>query len=392
MNRAILSALLLLAAPAAAQDNPEQILENIFTAQHECDRLMPQLDDAVDAHPTWVKPRLDRAECLYRVGRYEWVIDDLDVVFSGRSVNQVLAAATEGGAPETIARVSVENGTVVRIIMLLDTGQTRPAKSLYSSAKQVFGDSPAMARADIAIESYTGSSRAAWSAVDTGLARWPGEHQIEQAAREMASRDPRGVTEAANAILNAPANTVGWYNDAVSAYTSGDYSGCLQTVDMALAEPTIASDHGRFLKIGYTCAVTAGNLSRTNQFIVQLGGITGLRSDAVVRHAELLYKNESYAAALELLRHVTPSDDDQLAAVETLQVRALTRKGDLDEAVTVAAGNHAEPSALANLALALKNAGRAEEAKAILEPACPRMQGEDATRCYDFLANLSRGR
>lgn len=391
MNRALLSVLLLLAAPAAAQDNPEQVLENIFTAQHECDRLMPQLDAAVDANPTWVKPRLDRAECLYRVGRYEWVIDDLEVVFNGRSINQTLSAATAGGVPEEIARVSVENGAVVRIIMLLDKGQTQPAKSLYSAAKKVFGDSPAMARADIAIDAYTGNNRSAWKGVDAGLARWPGEHQIEQAAREMTSRDPRGVTEAANAVLNAPANTVGWYNDAVSAYTSGNYSDCLSTVDMALAEGSIAADHDRFLKIGYTCAVTNGDLQRTNQFIVQMGGVTGLRSDAVVRHAELLYKNESYAAALELLRHVTPGDEEQRAAVETLQVRSLTRKGDLDEALTIARSNHASASALANLALALKNAGRTDDARAILEPACLRMQGSDATRCYDFLANLNRG-
>lgn len=391
MLRTILPCLLLLAAPAAAQDNPEQILENIFTAQHECDRLMPQLDAAVDANPTWVKPRLDRAECLYRVGRYEWVIDDLDVVFNGRSVNQAIDAATTGGVPDSIARVSVENGAVVRIIMLLDTGQTRPAKSLYSAARKVFDDSAAMARADIAIDSYTGNNNAAWKAVDAGLEQWPGEHQIEQAVREMASRDPRGITDAANEILSAPANTIGWYNNAVSAYSSGDHNSCLSTIDMALAEPTISSDHERFLKLGYTCAVTAGDLKKTNQFIVKMGGISGLRSDAVVLHAELLYKNESYAAALELLRHITPTDAAQRVEVETLQVRASTRKGDLDGAMAFAAQNNTEASALANLALALHNAGRTDEAKTILAPACPQMQGADATRCYDFLATLSRG-
>jgi tetratricopeptide (TPR) repeat protein len=391
MLRTILPCLLLLAAPAAAQDNPEQILENIFTAQHECDRLMPQLDAAVDANPSWVKPRLDRAECLYRVGRYEWVIDDLDVVFNGRSVNQAIDAATTGGVPDSIARVSVENGAVVRIIMLLDTGQTRPAKSLYSAARKVFDDSAAMARADIAIDWYTGNNNAAWKAVDAGLEQWPGEHQIEQAVREMASRDPRGITDAADGILSAPANTIGWYNNAVSAYSSGDYSTCLSTIDMAIAEPTISSDHERFLKLGYTCAVTAGDLKKTNQFIVKMGGISGLRSDAVVLHAELLYKNESYAAALELLRHIAPADAAQRVEVETLQVRASTRKGDLDGAMAFAAQNNTEASALANLALALHNAGRTDEAKTILEPACSQMQGADATRCYDFLATLSRG-
>ena len=391
MVRALLPALLFLAAPAAAQDNPEQILENIFTAQHECDRLMPQLDAAVDANPTWVKPRLDRAECLYRVGRYEWVIDDLDVAFSGRSVNQVISAATTGGVPESVARVSVENGTVVRIIMLLDKGQTRPAKSLYSAAKKVFGDSPAMARADIAIDSYTGNTSSAWSAVDAGLSKWPGEHQIEQAAREMASRDPRGVTDAANEVLNAPANSVGWYNDAITAYSSNDLTGCLNTVNMALSEPSIADEHDRFLKLGYTCAVTAGDLKKTNQFIVKMGGIAGLRSDAVVRHAELLYKNDNYDAALELLRHVSPSDATQRIAVETIQVRCLTKKGDFDGAIAVAQNNNAEASSVANLALALQDAGRIDDAKAVLEPACERLQGGEATRCYDFLATLNRG-
>ena len=122
-----------------------------------------------------------------------------------------------------------------------------------------------------------------------------------------------------------------------------------------------------------------------------MGGISGLRSDAVVRHAELLYKNESYAASLELLRHITPSGEAQRNAVETIQVRSLTRKGDLDEAIAVARNNHAEASSLANLALTLHNAGRTDDAKGVLEPACGRMQGEEATRCYDFLATLNRG-
>ena len=391
MLRTIFPCLLLLAAPAAAQDNPEQILENIFTAQHECDRLMPQLDAAVDANPTWVKPRLDRAECLYRVGRYEWVIDDLDVVFNGRSVKQAIDAATTGGVPDAIAEVSVENGAVVRIIMLLDSGQIRPAKSLFSAARKVFGDSAAMARADIAIDAYTGNNNAAWKAVDAGLEKWPGEHQIEQAVREMASRDPRGITEAASRILNAPANTIGWYNNAVSAYTSGDYTSCLSTIDMALAEPTISSEHDRFLKLGYTCAVTAGDLKKTNQFIVKMGGISGLKADAVLQHADLLHKNESYAAALELLRHIDPTNATQRSDVETLQVRCYTRKGDLDAAMAIAAQNNTEAATLANLALALHEAGRTDEAKAVLEPACSQMQGTEASRCYDFLDTLSRG-
>ena len=177
----------------------------------------------------------------------------------------------------------------------------------------------------------------------------------------------------------------------MTAYNSGDYTSCLNIIDMALAEPTIANDHDRFLRHGYLCAATAGDLKKTNQFIVKKGGISGLDADAVLIHADLLYKNESYAAGLELLRHITPSSATQRADVETLQVRCYTRKGDLDAAMAIAAQNNAEASTLANLARTLQEEGRIDDAKAVLEPACSRMEGSEANRCYKFLDTLSRG-
>ena len=62
---------------------------------------------------------------------------------------------------------------------------------------------------------------------------------------------------------------------------------------------------------------------KTNQFIVKMGGISGLRSHAVVLHAELLYENESYAAALELLRHglqVAVGEEQRALPVEQVDV------------------------------------------------------------------------
>ena len=380
------SLLLLLATPATAADDSTQILEDIFTAQHECDAMMSALDAAVDANPTWAKPRLERAECLYRVGRYEWVQRDLDVVFSGHSLQRIISSASAGGASLEEARSVVENGTVLRVIMLLDVGSSGSAQTLYREAVGVFGDSPAMTRASIMLTASSGDYASAWRMVDEALARWPSEPQIHQATREMASRDPRGVTDAANSALNAPADAVGWYNDAITAYNQGDYSDCLSRVDVALAEPS--TDQDLFLRLGYSCAVSSGDLKRTNQLIVKLGGTSGLRPDAVLRHAELLYKAGKNDAALELLRNIQPEDLQQLSDVDTLQVRALTRKGDLDGALAVGLAGHARANSLANLGLALKNAERPDDAKAILTLACPSMQGGDATRCYDLLGSL----
>ena len=70
---------------------------------------------------------------------------------------------------------------------------------------------------------------------------------------------------------------------------------------------------------------------------------------------------------------------------------ALQKEGDFDGAIAVAQNNNAEASSVANLALALQDAGRIDDAKAVLEPACERLQGGEATRCYDFLATLNRG-
>ncbi len=166
------SLLLLLATPATAADDSTQILEDIFTAQHECDAMMSALDAAVDANPTWAKPRLERAECLYRVGRYEWVQRDLDVVFSGHSLQRIISSASAGGASLEEARSVVENGTVLRVIMLLDVGSSGSAQTLYREAVGVFGDSPAMTRASIMLTASSGDYASAWRMVDEALARW----------------------------------------------------------------------------------------------------------------------------------------------------------------------------------------------------------------------------
>lgn len=379
---------LLASQPAAAQDDAaENVLSDIFTAKHECDELMPQLDAAVEARPDGVEPLLARANCYYRVGRYGWVRRDVDKVFQGRSVRDAVQDAIRDGVSEDVAKEIVSIGVVLQVFLAVDDGRSGSARSAYQAGKRYFGDTSAMARANVLVTSGSGDNLKAWQLVDEMLERHPGDPHAFMAAAEMASRDYRNITDRANALLNAPANAVGWYNEAVAAYQTGDYESCWQTVRQGL-DSIPPEEHSRFYRLGYTCAVTEGSLSRSNQIIRESGDISSLRPEAVILHADVLCDADRYDAALVLLRRIKLETVEQRADAETLQVRCMMADGDLDGALDVANRNHAQPGSIANLALALQEAGRIGEARAVLEPSCPRMQGQDATRCYEFLEKL----
>ena len=382
-----LSTFLVSSAAVAQDDSPENILSDIFTAQHECDALMPQLDAAVSANPDGVQPLLARANCYYRVGRYGWVRRDVDSVFGGRSVGGAVDDAVKDGASQDEARAIVETGVVLQVFLAIDDNRLNSARSAYREGQRYFGDTAAMDRAKVLVTSGGGDNQKAWQLVDEMLEKHPGDPHAFMAAAEMASRDYRNITERANELLNQPASAVGWYNEAVAAYQTGDYDSCWDNVQAGLANVP-AEEHPRFYRLAYTCAVTEGSLSRSNQIIRESGDIGGLRPDAVIRHADVLCKSERFDAGVALLKRVRVETVEQRADAETLQVRCLMQSGDLDGALAVASRNHAQPNTIANLALELKGAGRIDDARTILEPACARMQGADTPRCYDLLEKL----
>ncbi|MFT4974670.1 MAG: tetratricopeptide (TPR) repeat protein [Myxococcota bacterium] len=382
-----LSVFLMPQLAAAQDDSPENILSNIFTAKHECDALMPKLDAAVASNPSGVGPLLARANCYYRVGRYGWVRRDVNAVFQGRTVRDAVTQATAEGASEAEARAIVETGVVLQVFLATDEGQLNSARSAYREGQRYFGDTAAMDRARVMVTSGEGDNLKAWQRVDAMLDKHPGDPHAFMAAAEMASRDYRNITEKANALLNAPASAVGWYNEAVAAYQTGDYERCWDNVRAGL-DSVAPEDHSRFYRLGYTCAVTEGSVSRSNQIIRESGDISSLRPDAVILHADVLCKTERYAAAVALLSRVQVETVEQRTDAETLQVRCLMLSGDLDGALGVASHNYAQPNTIANLALQLKDAGRTDEARAVLEPTCPRMQGADAPRCFELLEKL----
>lgn len=371
----------------AKADSPDNILNDIFKAQHECDTLMPQLDEAVDANSDGVEPLLARANCYYRVGRYGWVKRDVKKVFQRRTVQQAIDDAMADGVTEAAAREIVATGVVLQVFLAIDDGQSRTARNAYEAGKAVFGNTSAMARAEVLVTSGSGDNATAWQLVDAMLEAYPGDPHAFMAAAEMASRDYRNITEQANALLNTPASAVGWYNEAVAAYQAGNYEGCWENVQLGL-ENVPPEEQGRFYRLGYTCAVTEGSLSRSNQIIRESGDIGSLRPDSVIRHADVLCQAERTEAAMALLQRVRVENTEQRTDSETLQVRCLMQSGDLDGAMDVALQDHAQPGTIANLAIALQEADREADAHQVLAPACARMQGADAPRCYEFLERL----
>ncbi len=346
---------------ALASDDLQAQLHALTANKHACDDAIPALDARLAVHPEDLEARLRRADCRYQVGRLAWALED---------VERVLAVEE-----------SVE-ARVLHVVLLSRGGRLGEARR---GLRRLPADTPGRSRAEGVVLAAGGDLGGAWGAVDAALVRWPTDPEVLRLAGEVAALDPDGLTPAAAAALERPERFAQQYNRAVQRLNVGDGAGCL--VILAEAEGLVGSvERPLQARLGHQCAAQAGELERAAALLAEAGGVEAADPSAVLRQAELLRRAGRTAEALVLFEGVVPVTGEQLMLQATGRVVIHREAGQLDEALEVADDGRASAASRANLAVALREADRDVEALALLEGACPDMEGEGAVRCWQTLS------
>ncbi len=316
-------------------------------------------------------PTVAAARCWYAVGRYD------------RALEVLQAPGIEREAADD----------AVLVILLARAGRPEAARAALAAAEARHGPGDARLRARLVLRLASGDA-GAWDALDAALAARPGAPQLVLAASEMTALQPDAATPGARAAVGREEGAMARYNGAALRWESGDWAGCGDGVDEALAlladAPDMSLEH-RLLGLGHRCAVGGADLARANALLTRMGPAvarTAVDPGALVRHAQLLGEAGAPGAGARLLG-LRPTVEPALQPTrDSVELRLRREAGDLDGALKVARGGAASAGARANLARALHEAGRSTEARALLSGACPDLRGTDRRACEQYRAHL----
>lgn len=199
----------------------------------------------------------------------------------------------------------------------------------------------------------------------------------------MAERQEGPMPAAAVDWFSATGDWKAAYNQAVAQYNAEQFEACVETVEEALASGT--EEAGKFARHGYGCAVYARDWKRADAWFSTPGVALMADPAAVYDHAYARYEGDRQPEAAKMLTLLLTRVQDpkiEVAARELL-VHSLVDTGKLDEALRKVDGS--TPVAELRLAQELAAAGRAAEARPLLERACPQLSGENAETCRSLL-------
>jgi tetratricopeptide (TPR) repeat protein len=355
------------AAPAVAAT-----LASLSDARHACETALPALEARA---PTDAAAAVERADCVYRLGRLDEARASLEALFA------------KGAAGRELAPHPLGEGLALLSILRARAGQADRAEGARLGIPPE--DSGRGHRVRAVLAAADGRPAEAWPIVDEALSRWPRDPHAVRAAAEVASLDPDHVTPTAQAAIRRPADVVHHHNKAVIALVRGDGARCLVHVRAGLSVAT-EDELPRFHEVGYACAVSAGKVDEASRMMMARRSVAALSQEAVLQHGELLLDAGRAREAARLLR-VLRLDDPALRADQgSLRIRAHVADDDLDGALSVARNGASHPGTRANLAVSLHKAGRSDEAAALLEPTCPELSGRAAKDCEELLGFLRR--
>jgi hypothetical protein len=344
-------------AVATATDDLQAQLHALTTRKHACDDAIPALDARLAARPEDQEALFGRADCRYQVGRLVWALED---------VQRLTAPGVDALVLEAVLLARLER-----------------AREAQQRVKRLGRDTAGRTRAEAVLAMAEGDPATGWARVDHALTIWPGDPHSLRAAGELAALDPDHVSALAAAALERPTLFAEAYNRGVNRLNAQDGLGCLGHVVQAevLAGPVEAPVLAR---LGHQCAALAGELVLAAEWLSRAGGVGFADPNAVLVQAELMRRGGDPVGALLLFDDAVPITLEQERLRDTGRVTILTGDGQLDAAV--GASGQASGVSRANLAVALKRAGRQDEALELLTSACEDMTGDDAVTCWQTVA------
>ncbi len=306
---------------------------------------------------------LKQATCLLQIGRADKAAEAL---------TSLLAASVPD--PEVHHDL-----LVLQVVAEAALGRSEAAETALSGLKSRHGDTVGSLRARANLDARRGEHSAAWASVQKAMSRSSAAPHTRAAAAEVAALDAAHVPAPVRELLGGTLSTAR-YNTGVTARQAGRPADCVA----ALNPPRDSAE----AKLLYNCTVEAGDLVNAPTALVAAGGIPGVAAAMVVSHARALQTAGRPDDAIALLTSGNLADPTASRDAATLLLNLYTTAGRLDDGMALVKQGKSSATARANFAVALVNAKRPADARAVLGTACPEMTGNNAVTCYQYLNGI----
>ena len=357
------------------------------------------LDSLLERHPHRTDARLLRGQVRASRGDTAGARADLTAALdAGTWVDVYRSGAVSGilrKSDEQRLRSAVAQGAGLLAGILVDEGDLEGADRLLQRVGGRLPAHPSLTGGAARLAMARGDGAGAASLLDQGLATWPDDPALLDAASTIVLAEPRAATPRVAAGLGRSRAWAHPHNLAVSQLKRGDPEACLQTIAGArarLAGGLAADPAMRLAHVGLRCAAEAEDLDAARALLPRAGETSGI--PAVTRFNLALLEQQAGRpdAAWRLIRDLVaqpPTDNPLLArAVTGLGLRVHVERGRMADAIAIAGRPEVDPADVHWLASRLAADGDLTAARGLLDAACPQLQGDAAARCSSLHQQL----
>lgn len=346
-----------------------------------------------------------RAQTRYELGKRAAARKDLrEVLGDGGSWVKVskrgglTGVLTKSNEVELTSRM--RRGAVILVLLHIDDGDLEGAAQALAEARQAFGDYSGLKAAEAMLLRARGEEGKGWTALAEALSAEPDSRSL-RIASTVIEHGAATANEDGLAAVARYGTPVMIFNLAVGSTNAGLHARCVMLVDALAAEPDAsrrASEQwteartellAEALSLGYDCAVRSPELEAAERF-GERAGWTAVGAGAAMNHAKLLYEAGQLEALVAQVERTRAAEGEHAEWAVDLVIRAHLDREELDQALIWARHAAAGPGGRFNTGTALAVAGRSAEAKALLESACPKLEGDAAEACRTNLEIVTK--
>ncbi|TNE84274.1 MAG: tetratricopeptide repeat protein [Deltaproteobacteria bacterium] len=356
-----------------------------LVSQGRFDEALVAANAAIEAYGDDPGFRLLRGLTLIEIGEDDAGLADLESVFLSEDWVDAERGGTVTGIVTAKSKAAWDRNVVTAVALALGIyearGQSEQADELLARTKARVGDASTLevARTELALlRGEKDAWRHAVAVVDQIDVN--GQNRLGELMFNHANPPAALVTWAAT---QAPESAL--RNAMAGATNRGEDAACL-----TLAEAVVSrfEGSGKVDAIGYSCALRTGDLKRAGTWQARALKSKAATSVQVQNHAVLLIQAEDHAGAKAALDAGSSVLDD--AIENDLRAFVLTALGELDGLGALAAKPGVKAATRYNAGVALYQAGKVDEARPLVESACPELEGENKAFCEEALRAMQR--
>ena len=357
------------------------------------------LDRLLEMQPHRTDARLLRGQVRAALGDASGARSDLTEALDDHAWIDVYRSGAMSGilrkSDEERLKTSIAQGAGLLAGLLVDDGDIEGADALLQRISGRLPAHPGLTAGKARVAMARGDGATAAGLLDQGLATWPDDPTLLDAASVIVLAEPRAATSRVAEALKRSRSWAHPHNLAVSQLKRGDAEACLATITAArqrLVTSLPADPAIRLAHVGLRCAAESSDLVAARKLLPRAGGIPSIPPVTRFNLALLEQQDGRPQDAWRLIRDLVqspPTDNPMLThAVVGLGLRLHVENGRMAEATALARTPAADPADVFWLGSKLASTGSLTDARELLAMACPRLSDDSASRCSTLLAQL----